>query len=529
MRRGLILAAVGSVLALAIQAHTNRPPLGRYDRYVLPGFDAYAYMAMADAPAFFTLPPWGFRILTPWLVHSLPVGTSDSFRLVTSGALALSGVLLFAFLRRLGYAEWASLLTAFLCLLTRPVAENVQFRFLTDPVCLSLELVLLLLLESSGDGALLGLIAVLGALAKEEFLLFLPVIYFARRDRDGDLRAMGKAVWASIPALAVSLILRQWWAPQTHASAGVGRDVFWIAVYRVLEGWPEWWGALLVNGLAPLALLGALLPETRAFLKRYGYLLAVTVGVAFAASVYTDNTELVPFFAPDIPRLLVYALPLLAPLALAVAHRVYPLREGEVARIPASPRLGPPAVLLTLLLALLPLATQDRYRRVDLQGRRDGRLVLALCRESLAFASRLTKGKQVVYHPEERTFLAVRADPHGLERMRWFLWEGWGHRPQYGSGPVVMGDRRAVILVPCFRPADWNLILSASAPGEMSLLLLMNGRSLGEVSLGPLTTKHKVRIPGEALFRGDNLLELQAVGPADLRARLRELALRPLS
>ncbi|MEO8501488.1 MAG: hypothetical protein ABI565_11280, partial [Vicinamibacteria bacterium] len=39
----------------------------RYDRYVLPGFDGYAYAAMAEDPRMFTLAPWGYRILTPWI------------------------------------------------------------------------------------------------------------------------------------------------------------------------------------------------------------------------------------------------------------------------------------------------------------------------------------------------------------------------------------------------------------------------------------------------------------------------------
>ena len=71
----------------------------RHDRFTLPAFDAYAYLAMAEHPPVFTVAPWGYRVLTPWLVHLLPVdNVARGFRYVTLSSLTLAGGLLFLFL-----------------------------------------------------------------------------------------------------------------------------------------------------------------------------------------------------------------------------------------------------------------------------------------------------------------------------------------------------------------------------------------------------------------------------------------------
>ena len=48
----------------------------KYDRFVLPAFDGHVYDAMAENPRVFTLAPWGYRLLEPWMVHLLPVSSS---------------------------------------------------------------------------------------------------------------------------------------------------------------------------------------------------------------------------------------------------------------------------------------------------------------------------------------------------------------------------------------------------------------------------------------------------------------------
>jgi hypothetical protein len=61
----VLIAAIG-------QAHLTSRGGSGYTRFALPTFDSYVYLTMAENPAVFTVAPWGYRILTPWLVHAMP-------------------------------------------------------------------------------------------------------------------------------------------------------------------------------------------------------------------------------------------------------------------------------------------------------------------------------------------------------------------------------------------------------------------------------------------------------------------------
>jgi hypothetical protein len=524
--RGLAAALALSAACIALQLARQRETILRYDRHVLPAFDAYVYTAMAERPRLFTVPPWGHRILTPALVHWLaPRDPPRGFLALALGGLALSGGLLFVFLRRLGHTTGPALLAVIAYALSLPVGETLRYLFLVEPLSLVLLLLVLLALESGGDTAILALLFALGALTKEAFLLFLPAVYFARRGRDGDARALGKLAACALAALAATEAVRSW-APHLREAGGSvpGLDAFWLAVYRILAGAGHWWNAALLAGVTPLALLGALRPAARPFLLRHGFLLALTLALPFAASVYTRDSQNVPFFPADIPRLLLFALPLLLPLALVALDALWPglgLPAGEHP-LPRGRRVA--AALAALAVVVAPLVALDRYRRIDLRGPRDGRLLLALSRESWSFARRLERGRPVSYEPEARRFSPAISDPHLLERMRWFLRDGWGPAPHYGLGPVVMAEDAASIVLPCLRPADLDLSLTLSASAERVLRVLVNGRGVGEALAGPEPQLSRIRVPGRLLFRGDNLLGLDASGGPP--ARLRGLELR---
>ena len=522
--RGLVLALAVTAAALAVQCLLHRDDLRRYDTHALPAFDAYVYMAMADHPAFFTVPPWGYRIATPWLVHALPAAsTADAFLCVTLGGLLAAGGLLFLFLRRLGHGQWPALAAVAVLSLSEPVGATVAYRFLSEPLSLVLEIALLLALEAGAGVLVLALVLAAGALTKELFLLFLPLPYLVLRVREGDRRAALIAAAAALPAAAATVLLRSW-APHAETSATLPEaDVFWLAAYRILAGWADWWASALLAGVLPLAALGALRPASRPLLRRYGYLVLLTLVVPFAASVYTDDKRTVPFFAQDVPRLLLFALPVLLPLALTAIDRVLPHVGAPLPLLAPSRQRDVAAAAATLAVVTFPLMACDPYRRIDLRGPRDGRLLLALCRESFDFARRLERGKPVAYSPESRRFAPQRSDPHLLERMRWFLREGWGPMPHYGLGPVVTATPEASILLPCLRPVDLDAALVLSAPEAVTVEVKMNGRSVGQARVGPEAAKGLVRIPAGDLFRGDNLLQL--VGAPGVR--FHELTVRP--
>jgi hypothetical protein len=521
--RGFVLAAAFVAMGVARFREVHEVRLDGYDAFTLPGFDAYVYVAMAEAPAFFTLPPWGHRILVPWLVHVLPGGPVTAWRWLGYAALVACGPRLFAFRRRLGCGEKTSLIAVAAFALSGPLESAVSYPFLVEPVTLCLLLGLLLALESGAGAGLLGLLAVLAVLSKEVALVFLPVIFFARRDRDGARKAFATAVAAIVPALLATAVLRLWWAPVTPTAQVAGSDVLWLAAYRLLDRFPDWWRWAFLGGFTPLAALGALLPESRPFLRRYAWLLAVTWALPFAASVYTAEPS-VPFFGEDIPRLLLYALPVTLPLALAVLERA--LGRVRSAAAPVAPPRAATAVAcagFALAVALLPLLLQDRYRRADLRGPRDGRLVLTFCRESLGQAESTAAGRSVDMAPERRSFLPGKSYPQLASQMRWFLRAGWGRQPAYGNEPVVSQAASASLVIPVFVPEDLNLNLIGSAAQPRHVTVFVNGRGVGEMDLADALSRQRLVLPGGALFRGDNDLRFESAAPG---FRLHELRVR---
>jgi len=184
--------------------------------------------------------------------------------------------------------------------------------------------------------------------------------------------------------------------------------------------------------------------------------------------------------------------------------------------------LGSTAVVLVIGVTWSGL---DPYRRVDLQAPRDGPLALAVCRESLRTASRLQRGESVGFDLADHVFVWGETPLHRFDRMRWFLREGWGVRPQYGAGDAVIDGARAEVLLPIFEPRDLSVSLELTAPASAQLSAFVNGRPLGDGSLGPAARSVEFRIPASALFRGDNALTV--AGPAG--TRLHGLELKPAS
>lgn len=509
--------------ALGLQQGRADQDLARWERLVLPGFDARVYQVMAEQPAFFTLPPWGFRVLVPALVHLLPGEAGpQAFTAVAWMALMAGALLLFLWLRRLGHAPWLAAAAVFVCGLTPPVAEAVRSPFLAEPVLWALLLAFLLGLESGAPLGLLAALGVAGVLGKEIFLAFLLLAPLRALIERGWRRAAIAATAVMGPALAAYALLRAWpaWL-SPDASPAPGWDVLWLAVWRILEGWPYWWSPALLLGLTPLALLGALRVAARPFLLRHGWLLVAAWGLPFAASVYTDDRQSVPFFPDDIPRLLIYALPPMLHLALLAIRPVSTQPPAPWRRTWALSALGWLVAASLLLGTYLGL---DPYRRVDLRGPRDGRLVQALCSQSLAFARRLDSGKPVAYDVAARRFDPDRSDPRHLERMRWFLRAGWGERPHYQPGPARTAETRATLLVPCLRPDDWTLTLRFVTPVEQELRLELNGRAVATLALTPSEPRYQASLPAALLFRGDNELALVSGTPG---LELDELRLQP--
>lgn len=504
-----MLAVAVAAAATLYQQRRYSDPHVAFDRFNLPGYDAYVYLAMAERPGIFTVAPWGYRVLTPWLAHLLPSNPVKAFRQLTLAGLFLAGVLLYLFLRRLGHGEALSLLAVALFGCSGPAGEPVRHPFLTEPLCIALYAGLLLALESGAGAGRLALVLVLGALTKEIFILFLPGVFLVLRARDGTRRALVRTTLAALPALLASLLLRAAWVPGGGPEASLpSLATLALGARTILGAVRSWWWPLLLGGLTPLALLGALLPAARPYLARHGYFVGLGFTLPLVAAVYTGEGEPARFFARDVPRLILYALPVALPLALRALERLSPHPADAPALRPAR---GWDAVagIAAWVVALVPLLVVDPYRRVDLSGRRSGPYLLGLCRGTLRTASRLEAGQTIVWDPESRGFVPGVDHPGQLDRLRWFLWEGWGREAYFGTGDFAMLDSRASLLLPALRPRDLEATLTLEAARETTLELRLNGAVVGEMQVGLRRRASAVRLPARLLLRGDNLLTLQ--------------------
>jgi hypothetical protein len=526
---GLLLALL---LSAALVAEQNRRTRVGYTRVDLPTFDAYVYMTMADEPAFFTAAPWGYRVLLPRLVHLLPPRARlRGFEDMALACLVASGGALFLFLRRLGHGQALSLAGVAMLQLSRPAQLALGIPMLGDPLALLL-LLLALLAAAAGAGVLVfAALLALGMLSKELFLLLPPLLLLERPGGDGWRRALRAALLAALPALAVLLSLRFHWTPYLRTPHPPWNlELLRAAAATFREQWYDTGRALLLSGLTPLALLGALCGEARPYLKRYGYLALSCLALSLLAWINVPSPVPVVLFGANTERLLLYALPLLIPLALVALERL--LRVAALVPAPASGRsrlLDAAAVAGLSVALLLPLLGVDRYRRLPLHEPRDGPLLMAFCRESLRTARRIERGEEVRLDAEQLRFAWGVSDPGRLFEMRWFLREGWGPLAHYGVDDARMREPRATLVLPCLRPRDLGVTLTVLAASRAAFLVTLNGASAFRIEVAAGQSDVVLRVPAPLLFRGDNLLTLSAVDGVHPGVRLLSYRLRAAS
>jgi hypothetical protein len=524
--RGLALAILLMALALVLRQSQERVD---YTHTVLPNFDSFVFAAMADNPRVFTVAPWGYRLLHPSIVGALPPRFMvRAFRGLSFGSLALCGGLLFLFLRRLGHGEAAALLGVAAFAASGPVAEAVRVPFLGEPLLVALKLAFVVALEAGASLPVLALPLALGAFAKESVLFFPPLVFLARRGRDGNARAASAALLCALPAALVILAVRYVWTPYMAVPrAPMDVEMARAAWRELAQTWRPTGEALLLGGILPLALLGALRRQARPYLLRYGYVAAAMIAASLTAWVNVPSARAVPLFAANTLRILIYALPFLIPLVLMALDRVWPhMSEPAPVSPPRRRWPGRAAAAATAALVLAPVVALDPYRRAPLHESRDGPLVRATCQETLRVARRLARGETVTFDPAVQKFAWGVYDAAEQNRMRWFLRKGWGAMAHYGTGDIVMHEAQAGLLVPVLSPRDIEVRLTLESPQERRLQAFVNGAPAGSLPAGPQAAESALRIPAGRLFRGDNLL-LLAAGVDASGVRLRRLTLRP--
>ncbi|HET9317379.1 MAG TPA: hypothetical protein VFQ51_17440, partial [Vicinamibacteria bacterium] len=464
MKRGALAALLVAAAIVAFrQQRLDGGPA--HDRFQLPAFDAYVYVAMAESPGVFTVAPWGYRVLTPLVVDALPGrDVIARFRWLTLVGLAGASSLAYLFLRRLGHGPIASLAGAAALAASGPVGEVIGYPYLVEPLALALEVAFLVALESNAGAGVLALVSAVAASNKELQVLLLPLVFFARRDRDGARLAAWKLVASAAGALGMTVLLRWGWAPvaslpRLPASGSWGSILRTLWQYRA-----ETLVGLLLSGLLPLAAAGACLRRARPYLRRYWFLLLVTLGFPFVAWMNVGETRPLALFGRNTDRLLVFAVPAVLPLALLALEALLRRPAPVAAPDPAPARgLDRGAWILTgLVMAALVLGL-DSYRRADLRGARDGPLVLAFCRETLRAAGRVERGDEASFDTARQRYAWGVSPPAEMARMRWFLREGWGTLPHYGMEDAVVRAREATLVVPCLSPRRLAMTLRLEA------------------------------------------------------------------
>jgi hypothetical protein len=517
----MLLAILISGAIVAIQYRRFSDPHIVHDRWELPAFDAYVYVAMAEHPAVFTVAPWGYRVLTPALVGLLPGNNVvRGFRDHMFVGLVAASALLFVFLRRVGHAEWAALAATGAFAVSPAVAETIRYPFLVEPVTVALEIAFLLAVETGVGVPTLALLALLGALSKELSLMLVPLVFFARRPVVGWRRALAEMAGVGAPAALATLLLRLYWVPHIHGpTLNLGLATLGLVAARLMESWRETLGGVILAGLTPIAILGALTRSARPFLRRYAYLLAVTLALPLVAWINIGGPRPMAFFGPNTLRLLLFALPGLLSLALFALHRLVPHHAEPPPTTAPSRSMERVSAVLVVACLLGLLLGLDRYRRVDLRGFRDGPLVLALERESLRTAHRLENGRDVQWDPAIWSFDWGTSNPREMERMRWFLRDGWGERPHYGTGDMVMKAPEASFLVPLLGPRALTIALTHDGPAG-TLALSVNGVRIGDTAQDAGARMARFDADATPWFRGDNVVTLQAPAGTRLTAIL---------
>jgi len=476
----------------------------KYDRFVLPAFDGHVYAAMAEQPRFFTVAPWGYRILEPWLVFLLPA-SSAAAGFFWLNLLLLAGAVFAAgwWLRRLGFSDAAASLASFAFAASPPIVLLLRYQVLVDPLAVLLLVLIYCELERRDLPVLMALFAA-AALTKETGLMALTLLPLHLAARGRILRGLVDSAVVAAPALALSILIRvSWGSPEPPPSSFSVLD---LTLGRIItSGWTLT-GTVLLSGLSLLAAIG-LTRESSIGLRIQGVLMWMFTFGLILANPYHYSVS-------DLPRLSVFAWPALLPLALAGAGFK---RSPAPLKPPGRDGLRTTAAVLTLLSCLGLVAATDPYRRAPFVQTPNAVALLGRMRESLKTAQALDRGEVFEFDPRSPRYAEPITERFNLtegRRQRWFLYEGFGPDAVFESGePEFVGEGR--LLLPLLDPRNVRLNIDIAGPEGATVTVDVTGRAIARIKAG---VPASFVLPARAMVRGDNLLRFR--GPAGDRFRL---------
>lgn len=195
----------------------------------VPGGDNKIYIAMARAPWVPAIPPWGFRVLGPalvWLaVHATGLPPETLFPVVNFALNAAAMVVLGACAWQLGFRGPMVLLPV---VLTAPTYAGMFYLWqghFPEPaltVCMAFALLFLLQRRTVAFGVTL----VLGVLARETALLWIPCYYLATARSIADRRALART--AVVGAIPTAVFLLQILRASTNLEPGFNEPLQWF-------------------------------------------------------------------------------------------------------------------------------------------------------------------------------------------------------------------------------------------------------------------------------------------------------------
>lgn len=477
----------------------------RYDRFVLPAFDGHVYAAMAESPRVFTLAPWGYRILEPWMVRLLPA-SSPAVGFFWLNLFLLAGAIfaIGSWLRRLGFSSASAALASMAFAVSPPMRVVLDYQVLVDPLAL-LFLILVLTELMEPDVLVLMAIFTAAALTKETTLLFLTLVPFYLVERSGTVRGLLDSAVVAAPALALSALLRVSWGnpdppPQDFS-------ILDLTLGRLLSSGRDLAISATLSGLLLPALAG-MVREKSVILRLQGALLwTFTFGLILSNPYH--------YSVSDLPRLSIFAWPALLPLALAgLGFKRTPPPPGRPA--PRS-RLRTPLAILTLVTCLTLVAVTDPYRRASFPASPDPVALVGRIRETLKTARALERGEVFVFNAWSGRFALPVTETFNLtesRRQRWFLYDGFGRDAVFGSGAPAF-RREARLLLPILAPRPMAMSLEFEGPENTEVRVSLARRSVASIRTGP--PGGKFNIPASLLVRGDNLLSLRIPDGVEVR------------
>jgi len=238
-------------------------------------YDHMTYLAMAEqgigSPGKASVPPFCWRILTPWIAGELPLPAPAAFFVITWLSVVGATVGVYLLVVRRGHAHRIGVLAqlAFLTFFWA-VGQNIWSYLMVDALTLVLLIAGLIVLQerswtAGARCAALGLLLVLGALAKESYLMLAAAAGIALWREPGSSRA-ARAVRALVtiaPAVLVMLAVRRAIHPDLNQpSEFPGYSLLAVAAAVVrsrLAALPQWAMDVLVDPWGPLVVTPAIL------------------------------------------------------------------------------------------------------------------------------------------------------------------------------------------------------------------------------------------------------------------------------